>query len=166
VLRTLIYRASRDGFRSETFHSRCDNHNSMVVIVKTADGFIFGGYTSISWINDGFGNRYKKDTNAFVFTIFNNVANNAKRYECNKEETIISGRDCGPGFKHYFCLSDLSNQNEKSVSVFGREYPSRFYNSHSTSYGHDTNIRKEGDTTLFAESINFKVAEIEVFKWG
>ena len=44
----LLYRASRDGFAAECFHSRCDNNGPTVTIVKSGE-YIFGGFTEHSW---------------------------------------------------------------------------------------------------------------------
>ena len=44
----LLYRASRDGFAAECFHSRCDNNGPTVTIVKSGE-YIFGGFTTQSW---------------------------------------------------------------------------------------------------------------------
>ena len=44
----LLFRASRDGFATETFHSKCDNKGPTVTIVKSGNN-IFGGFTEISW---------------------------------------------------------------------------------------------------------------------
>ena len=44
----LLYRASRDGFAAECFHSRCDNKGPTVTIVKSGE-YIFGGFTEQSW---------------------------------------------------------------------------------------------------------------------
>ena len=44
----LLYRASRDGFAAECFHSRCDNNGPTVTIVKSGE-YIFGGFTEQSW---------------------------------------------------------------------------------------------------------------------
>ena len=44
----LIYRASRDGWSSSTFHALCDNKGPTVTVVKSGDN-IFGGYTEQSW---------------------------------------------------------------------------------------------------------------------
>ena len=44
----LLYRASRDGFAAECFHSRCDNNGPTVTIVKSGE-YIFGGFTEKSW---------------------------------------------------------------------------------------------------------------------
>ena len=44
----LLFRASRDGFATQTFHSKCDNKGPTVTIVKSGAN-IFGGFTEISW---------------------------------------------------------------------------------------------------------------------
>ena len=44
----LLFRASRDGFSAETFHSKCDNKGPTVTIVQSGDN-IFGGFTEQSW---------------------------------------------------------------------------------------------------------------------
>ena len=44
----LLFRASRDGFASETFHWKCDNKGPTVTVVKSG-GYIFGGFTEKSW---------------------------------------------------------------------------------------------------------------------
>ena len=44
----LLYRASRDGFAANCFHSRCDNNGPTVTIVKSGE-YIFGGFTERSW---------------------------------------------------------------------------------------------------------------------
>ncbi len=41
----LIYRASQDGFEAANFHSKCDNKPNTLVIIKSENGNIFGGYT-------------------------------------------------------------------------------------------------------------------------
>ena len=45
----LIYRASKDGFSADSFHSRVDNKGPTLIICKAENGRIFGGYTDISW---------------------------------------------------------------------------------------------------------------------
>lgn len=44
----LCYRASVDGWRSRTFHNRCDNKGPTVTIVRVGS-YIFGGYNDDSW---------------------------------------------------------------------------------------------------------------------
>ena len=44
----LLFRASRDGFAGQTFHSKCDNKGPTITVVKSGAN-IFGGFTEISW---------------------------------------------------------------------------------------------------------------------
>ena len=53
----LLFRASRDGFESETFHSKCDNLGPTVTVVKSGNS-IFGGFTDVSWTRSKFARTY------------------------------------------------------------------------------------------------------------
>ena len=44
----LLFRASRDGFETQTFHSKCDNKGPTITVVKSGRN-IFGGFTENSW---------------------------------------------------------------------------------------------------------------------
>ena len=46
---TLIYRGSRDGWGASNFHSRCDRKGPTVTVVRSSNGYIFGGYTEQHW---------------------------------------------------------------------------------------------------------------------
>ena len=63
----LLYKASRDGDKSENFHSKCDNINNTLVIIKTTNSNIFGGFTTKTWNNAG----YINDPFAFAFSLNN-----------------------------------------------------------------------------------------------
>ena len=45
----LIYRASEHGYRAKSFHDYCDNKGPTLIIIKSSEGWIFGGYTTQSW---------------------------------------------------------------------------------------------------------------------
>ena len=45
----LIYRGSEHGYTAESFHKCCDNKGPTLVIIKSIEGWIFGGYTTRSW---------------------------------------------------------------------------------------------------------------------
>ena len=45
----LIYRASEHDYTDDSFHDYCDHQGPTLVIIKCADGRIFGGYTTQSW---------------------------------------------------------------------------------------------------------------------
>jgi len=65
----LLYRGSQHGWNNRSFHNNVDGNNQTITIIKTVDGFIFGGFTGIDW---GLGNKgWVSDTNSFLFTIKN-----------------------------------------------------------------------------------------------
>ena len=45
----LLYRASEYNYTFESFHECCDDYDHLLVIIKSNGGWIFGGYTSMSW---------------------------------------------------------------------------------------------------------------------
>ena len=47
----LLFRASRDGFASSTFHFQCDNEGPTVAVVKSGRN-IFGGFTEKPWASE------------------------------------------------------------------------------------------------------------------
>ena len=49
----LLYRASEHGYTAKSFHECCDDVNGpTLVIIKSSEGWIFGGYTTQSWSGD------------------------------------------------------------------------------------------------------------------
>ena len=66
----LLFRASRDGFAAQTFHSKCDNKGPTVTIVKSGNN-LFGGFTEVSW--------QSKSTNRFY--IYNCTLHKLPYYE-------------------------------------------------------------------------------------
>lgn len=65
---TLLYRASRDGWKYADFHSRCDGKGATVTLFRTDDGRVCGGYTSQNWEAPS-SSFYKTDAKAFVFSL-------------------------------------------------------------------------------------------------
>ena len=50
----LLYRASEHGYTAKSFHNYCDNvKGPTLVIMKSSEGWIFGGYATQSWSGDG-----------------------------------------------------------------------------------------------------------------
>jgi len=68
----LLYRASRDGWRGQDFHSRCDNKGATVTVIKCTGGFVFGGYADRPWHYDGYSTHLRvTHTKAFLSGIAN-----------------------------------------------------------------------------------------------
>jgi hypothetical protein len=61
----LIYRATRDGSKTEDFNKNCNGKNNQLIILKTTKGIIFGGYTERGFQNSKEGKI--KDDSVFYF---------------------------------------------------------------------------------------------------
>ena len=58
-----IYKGSRDGWTRDIFDKKVFGKGPLLMILKTKNGEIFGGYTTKNWGNFG----YFKDNDAFLF---------------------------------------------------------------------------------------------------
>jgi hypothetical protein len=149
---TLLYRGSRDGFEGSSFHRHCDGKSRTVTFIETSKGFIFGGYTPLSWESK---QAYKSDDSqqSFLFTLKNSANTEPKMFALKsncKQYAIYCNPDYGPTFGagHDFCICH-NVQGSSSSSNFGHSY--------NNDTGHD------GQTFLAGER-NFTVKEIEVFQ--
>ena len=61
-----MYRGSRDGWMSKDFHSLCDNKGATITLIKTDDGWVCGGFTSLSWDTSG---SWKCDQLSMLFSV-------------------------------------------------------------------------------------------------
>ena len=144
----LLYRASRDGFSAEDFHSKCDGHKNTLTLIKSENSNVFGGFTEVDWS----GNGYIGDHNAFIFSLINE--NIPVKMKC-VEPTSSIYRDSknGPTFGHDLYLCDNSNVSVSSYSNPGNTYSNELLNNH----------RFHIKPTM-SGSYNFKTVEIEVFE--
>jgi len=146
----LIYRASNDGFEAINFHSKCDNKQNTLVIIKSTNGNVFGGYTEQTWNSiDG----YKADPNSFIFSLINKD-NKPIKIKWSQNKGICCDDIHGPSFGGGCDLriADKSNSNTNSRSNLGHSYIHPDY-----AYG-STEAK-----SFLAGSYNFQVSEIEVF---
>jgi hypothetical protein len=149
----LLYRATRDGFRSRDFHSKCDGHaNTLTILKAKGSSFIFGGFTSVDWDSSG---KYKSDPNAFIFSLTNkdNLPLKMKVNSNEHQRAILCRSEYGAHFGYGFCMANNSNITMDSYSNLGLTY------SHSQ-YAYETN---EAETFL-AGSYAFQLDEIEVYQ--
>jgi TLD len=71
---TKVYRGSEDGFNTSVFHKLCDGLAPSLTIIKSEDGRVFGGFTSVPWnLVPGKNGQmmpaaYKKDSDSFIFS--------------------------------------------------------------------------------------------------
>ena len=86
-----LFSSSEHGDSAEKFHSICDNNTNIIVVIKTKDGCIFGGFSSIGFDSS---NNSKIDESAFIFSV-----NEQKIFSAKKgKKTIDCFKNLGPSF--------------------------------------------------------------------
>ncbi|KAJ5069752.1 hypothetical protein M0811_02329 [Anaeramoeba ignava] len=62
------FSAKRDGFNSQNWHKAVDGKGKTLIIIKTKDNFIFGGFTQVGFNGN---TKWINDSNAFIFSLRN-----------------------------------------------------------------------------------------------
>jgi len=143
----LRYRGTRDGFTSNDFHRCCDNIGATVTLIR-ANGYLFGGYTPLSWNTSS---KYLNNSSSFLFTLTNSHGASPTHFSCTKSQhSTFCYSSYGPTFGGGHDLHISSNSNANTTSY------SNFPDSYNDSIGYAK--------TTFAGAYNFTVSEIEVFR--
>ncbi|KAJ5069679.1 pep-cterm sorting domain-containing protein [Anaeramoeba ignava] len=89
------YSTKKEGFDSQKWHSICDNKGKTLVIMKTTNGFIFGGFTEVGFTTDkskwreediDYQNGYIRDSKSFIFSIRNARNELAQKFMIKKDQ--------------------------------------------------------------------------------
>ena len=80
----LLYRASKDGKEYSDFKSKVGSHKNLLVVGKTNNDMVLGGYT----INNLEGNGYIKDKYAFLYNF-----KKEKKFKISKEDEALYLKD-------------------------------------------------------------------------
>ena len=153
----LIYRGSRDVTLSANFHNKCDNQGPTITLCKHENGYIFGGYCSVSWIKR---QGYSSAPDSFLFTLTN-------MYNTEPTKFPLKNNDGSNGIwdSSYHCSifgagHDLYIQtdfvNQLSNTNFPYTYQDILGKGKSIFSGNTKNT--EGNYS------QFKLKEVEVFK--
>ena len=110
----LLYCGTKDGDKASTFHSKCDNKQNQLVLVKTTEGIKFGGYTRLGFNST---NQAIIDKDAFLFSL-----DTMKVYDAIEgKETIYCNSSYGPTFGYYSDIripnNYFSNQGELQTKM-------------------------------------------------
>ena len=152
----LKYRASKDGFKSTDFHTKCDGIGNTLTVIKAKSGNIFGGFTEQEWHSIG---EFVTDPKAFIFSLVNKEEKPFKILCSNGgRDAIYCGLNRGPCFGgEGYCIKDIcidtdSNLNKTSDCDLGFSY-------RHPDYVQDTDKAQN----ILAGSQYFETLEIEVF---
>ncbi|KAJ5075724.1 pep-cterm sorting domain-containing protein [Anaeramoeba ignava] len=94
------FSAKRDGFSPQNWHKAVDGKGKTLVIIKTIQNFIFGGFTQVGFNGD---KGDIKDSSAFIFSLRNDKGDRipAKFTYNGKGRAICSNLSYGPLFGEY-----------------------------------------------------------------
>jgi hypothetical protein len=150
---TLLWRGSRDGFKANEFHGRCDGHPNTLTVILDMGGNIFGGFTPVKWESPRNGKK-KADPSlkSFLFTLKNPHNVSAQRFALKvekKDQAIWCDSNDGPRFSDIDVSDNCNSNTDSSDFLFGHIYKN------------DTGL---DDQTFFTGSPHFQVKEIEVFE--
>jgi hypothetical protein len=146
----LIYKAIRDGFGSCDFHRLCNNQGpTMSVIQSKNGGYLFGGYTSVSWRSI---DNCVTDTNGpFIFTLTNPHGIPPTKYSIQYAQYSIydfktHGPTFGGGNDLYVC------DNSQTTTVSYSNFPHSYIDTTNRGYA------------TFTGDKNFQTSDIEVYR--
>jgi len=149
----LQYKATRDGFTAQNFHTKCDTAANTLTIIKSEHGNIFGGFTEKARNSS---DRYYADPEAFIFSLVNKENKPFKVMCTNGFDAIHCESFLGPSFGGQngddILICSNSHVNKSSLCNFGSSYK-------HVGYPQYTKKAK----TILAGSYNFQTLEIEVF---
>ncbi len=118
----LLYRATRDGFTGQAFHSKCDGKGNTITIIKNNLNYVFGGYASSAWHSSG---EWIDDPNAFLFSLRRAGVSFKDKFTIKVATNALyghSGYGTTFGGGHDIRICNQSNTNIGSYSNFGNSY--------------------------------------------
>jgi hypothetical protein len=145
----LLYRASRDGWTAADFHRMCDGKGATITIVKSSNGYIFGGYTDVVWGIDG---HSKTSSVSYLYSLKDHAGIGPVKMPIKSNKTafaVVHSPGHGPVFGSGNDLYINTNVNEStsSQSIIGNTYE----------------LPANCDSHFLTGSSSFKVSEYEVF---
>jgi hypothetical protein len=146
----LIYRGTRDGFEVQNFHLKCDGVARTLILVKSVNGCVFGGYTAVPWVSSG---GYRDDPDAFLFSLVNKENEPAKLRQFKNGQSIF----CDAAFGPVFGGCDLKIANNAHLTDSGYSYLGSSYAHPKYAYG---SVEAK---SFLAGAHTFQIAEMEVF---
>jgi len=137
-----LYLASKDGDRGIDFHEKCDGKGPTVTIIETTAGYVFGGYTDVSWSS---ANGWYRSSNSFLFQLHPNVA----------QYTLVSGKESNAMYHAGSYGPTFGSGHDLTVKVGALSNSQSYVNGHGY---------KAGGYTLNGGEHKFQVKDYVVFQ--
>ncbi|GBC38781.2 hypothetical protein GLOIN_2v1838168 [Rhizophagus irregularis DAOM 181602=DAOM 197198] len=114
----LLYRSSRDGNGTDSFHENCDNKGPTIWVAKIKDSIqLIGGYNPLDWN----GNTWKTTADSFIFNFTNgkSISTAELGYVNNTRYAVYCDDVYGPTMGNLQC----NNNNWSYYGVGGCYHP-------------------------------------------
>lgn len=139
----LLYRFTRDG-NVNKFHEKCDGAGPTLVIVKSENDRILGGYTDIPWASQG--GDQKGNGNTFVYSV--------------RENGSIKKLKISQGFTESYHAKDYLQFGNEVIEIgTSNQCQTKFLKNDGVMFDPKIDIN-----CYFTGKRKFAVTEIEVFK--
>ena len=134
-----------NGSSSKDFHNYCDNKGPTLILVKTTQNNIFGGFTPLDWDNES-QDKYDIDNQTFIFSL-----NLMKKYDMiNRKEVAIS---C------HYSYGPIFGNNDFGIKSFMKTGFTKA--NRKTNFLFNNNLELTGGE---GQSEKFNVENFEVFR--
>jgi len=153
----LLYKASVDGWTSQSFHQKVNTHANTLTIIQVGT-YVFGGFSPLTWNSVTDGAYAPAHSSSFLFSL----SNPSKSYVgvklpntgTSSKYSIYKANDrCATfGGGHDILVYQNATANNTSYTNLGHSY------SHPTFQYNSTEAK-----TFFCGSYNFTPSEVEVF---
>jgi len=139
----LLFRASRDGFSSTNFHTYCNGHAPIFIVIRATTGYIATAYTQVAYNNNESYMTIPTNTN-WLNNLWNGSSTSSNKYFNTNTTGIYDGSSHGPTFGggHDMYLPNPMNNG--------------------SAYSNPSSYSIPSQSTLFG-SYNFTPTDIEVY---
>ncbi|KAJ3440359.1 pep-cterm sorting domain-containing protein [Anaeramoeba flamelloides] len=127
------FNSRTDGWRTQTFHEKCDNKGKSIVLIKLKNQSLFGGFAAIDWDYTTYGWKQSTGNKSFLFSLISLDPNFKEPLKMHIYQHKDNEINCHPNFGPAFGGGrDLSlgwnnqNMNEWNYSNLGDTYKPPF----------------------------------------
>ena len=87
--------ADRDGCSPSAFHQHCDGRHNLILVASSLDGYIYGGYAPLPWVNS---KSTRSAPRSFLFRLRTLHNQDYMKFPATKDAAVISDPNAGPTF--------------------------------------------------------------------
>lgn len=161
IILQLIFKMTENGFTAKDFHQYCDNKGPTLILIKTSNNEIIGGFTPLNWeAKRERESKYDELGLTFLFSLTLN-----KKFDMIKLYT-------SPAIQNYGNFGPSFGYDDLYLRTDLREGVSRAYRYCNFFYEGKVELIEEKGETLYIGgdkwgngiTVDFKVSEFEVYK--